>query len=361
MSIETPHEIKKFPLWGAIVIILLLAAVVTGVIWSVSVRKTIQEGEDTYHNVMVGGLGLAHPMHHQLDPKFTDADGDMVADAPTDPKELVDPPKLMFTYIPVGEDTDEQNYRQAFAEFVQHISKVTGKPAEYVSFSSLDDELKAMRDGTLQIAGFNTGAVPIAVNVCGFVPAWKLATASASASYRMQIIVPADSDIHTIEDLKGHELTLTEPGSNSGYKAPMVLLHDQYSMEPGRDYILRYSGSHEDSIKGIADKKYQAAAVASDVLLRSSANGDIKPLQYRVLYESEAFPTACFGYAHNLNSDLVKKISEAFTTFDWKGSGLEKEFSRSEETQFLSANYKDNWALVRKIDDETGVAYKLKD
>jgi phosphonate transport system substrate-binding protein len=35
-----------------------------------------------------------------LDARFTDANGDMVADAPTDPKQQIDPSVLIFAYTP---------------------------------------------------------------------------------------------------------------------------------------------------------------------------------------------------------------------------------------------------------------------
>ncbi|MCK7496350.1 MAG: hypothetical protein MZW92_39610 [Comamonadaceae bacterium] len=36
-----------------------------------------------------------------MDPRFRDANGDLVADAPTEAKEFVDPPTLVFAYTPV--------------------------------------------------------------------------------------------------------------------------------------------------------------------------------------------------------------------------------------------------------------------
>jgi phosphonate transport system substrate-binding protein len=36
-----------------------------------------------------------------LDARFVDADGDLVADAPKDPKQWVDPATLIFAYTPV--------------------------------------------------------------------------------------------------------------------------------------------------------------------------------------------------------------------------------------------------------------------
>jgi phosphonate transport system substrate-binding protein len=52
-------------------------------------------------------LGLAAPAAAQdcprgaLDSRFCDRDGDLVADIPTDPRQIVDPPTLIFAYTPV--------------------------------------------------------------------------------------------------------------------------------------------------------------------------------------------------------------------------------------------------------------------
>src|SRR4030095_8731040 len=97
------------------------------------------------------------------------------------------------------------------------------------------------------------------------------------AAYQMELIVPADSYVKKPEELSGLELALTEAGSNSGFKAPLVLLQSHYSLAPGRDFGIRYSGSHVDSIKGIAAKQYEAAAVANDMLSRAVSAGDIQP------------------------------------------------------------------------------------
>ncbi|HEY7089924.1 MAG TPA: phosphate/phosphite/phosphonate ABC transporter substrate-binding protein [Tepidisphaeraceae bacterium] len=360
-SSSRPKRVRA-PIWQLIVAGVVPAAAVVAVLWFIWYQKPLQEGKEFASRVMLQTSGLTRPTVNKLDSRFTDADGDFVADAPADAKDQVDPPTLVFSYVAITQDPDNPTtdpYKAAFAEFVQHVSKVTGKPVEYHSFTSLNDQLKAMREGQLHISGFNTGGVPMAVDLCGFVPVSKLATADGIASYRMQVIVPADSSIRSLDDVKGHELTLTEPGSNSGYKAPMVLLRDQCGLLPERDYLLRYSGAHDSSIIGIASKKYQAAAVAGDVLRRAVSKGEITANQYRVVYESEFFPTACFGYVYNLKPELAGKIRRAIFDFDWKGTGMEKEFANADQSKFVPAAFKDDWALVRKIDDATGIEYKI--
>ena len=296
------------------------------------------------------------PVAHKLDARYTDADGDLVADAPTDPAKLISPATITFSYVAVE---DAEKSRAAWKPFCDYLSKATGHPVEYVLLTSTNDEIKAMRDGKLCVAGFNSGAVPSAVNRAGFVPVCGVPTPDGSAMTHTAIIVPADSPLRSPTDLKGRELTLTDPSSNSGYKAPLVMLRSKFNLQPLSDVMLRYSGSHESSIAGIANHHYEAAAVAADMLDRETAAGHIKPDQYRIIYASDAFPTAGLGYAYNLAPDLAKKVREALLSFDWKGTSLEAELASTKSTKFVPVNYKDNWTLIRSIDDQMGFAQKL--
>ncbi len=342
-------------------LLLFLAAVipvsiVAAVLWVQWVQRPKQEAVQSSHATARRLMGLETPASNKLDPRFTDANGDLVADAPTDPKQFVDPPRLVFSYVALE---DPAPYQNAFKDFMDHLSKVTGKPVDYLPATTTNDQLKALRDGNLHVTGFNTGSVPIAVYLCGFVPMYKLATPAGDATLRTEIIVPADSPIQSPSDLKGKELTLTEPNSNAGYKAPLVLLRADHGLEPERDYVPRFAQEYEASIQGIAKKEYQAAAIASDVLERAVSAGTIRKDQYRVIYTSEKFPTACFGHAHNLRPELAAKEKEAFETFQWPGTSMEREFAQSNQGRFVPASFKEDWSLIRRIDEQIGNAYKL--
>lgn len=63
-----------------------------------------------------------------LDQRFTDTDGDMVADTPKDQKLLVDPPVLIFSYTPVE---DPAMYAKVWDSFIKHLEKVTGKRVQF--------------------------------------------------------------------------------------------------------------------------------------------------------------------------------------------------------------------------------------
>jgi phosphonate transport system substrate-binding protein len=337
------------------VLLIFVAIVVAGItaaaMYFIQVHQPTEANKNLNSKLVQDLVGLNDAAPLKLADKFKDADGDLVAD-PADASQQIDPPTLMFSYV--GSSAAEgERLRERFKEFVAYLTIKVGRPVEFVAVKNPEDELRLLVDGKLHIAGVNTGNIPAAVNQAGFVPICSLASDQGAASYQMQIIVPADSPIHTLADLNGRELTLTEPGSNSGFKAPLVLLRDN-NLIVGRDFALRYSGGHEKSIEGIANHTYQAAAVASDVLKRVMGEDPpkIKKEQFRVIYESENFPTAGFGYVCTLKPEIAAKVKDAFFSFQWKGTGVEREFAASNQTKFIPVVFKNDFSLVRRIDNE---------
>jgi phosphonate transport system substrate-binding protein len=290
-----------------------------------------------------------------LDKAYCDRDGDMVADAPTDAKQLLDPPTLIFAYTPVE---DPAVYAKVWDGFVKHIEKVTAKKVVFFPVQSNAAEIEAMRSGRLHIAGFNTGSNPIAVNCAGFVPFAIMGTQNGQFGYEMEIIVPADSPIKTPADLKGKKLAFTSPTSNSGYKAPSAILKADFGLEAERDFTPVFSGKHDNSVVGVANKDYDAAAVANEVMKRMFERKVVDPAKVRTIYKSETFPTTGYGHAHNLDPKLVAKIKDAFFSFPWEGSALKAEFKA--EDRFIPITYKKDWSVIRKIDAATGVKYTCK-
>jgi len=286
-----------------------------------------------------------------LDNRYIDSDGDLVADTPA---ETVDPSTLIFAYTP-GEDP--ALYPRVWDDFLRYLEKVTGKRIRFFAAQSNAAQIEAMRARRLHIAGFGTGSVPLAVNCAGFVPFAIMGGENGILGYEMEIITYPGSGIKEIADLKGRKLAFTSPTSNSGFKAPSVLLRTEFGLEAGRDYIAVFSGRHENSILGVAYKDYDAAAIANEVMHRMMAHGAVSKDQIVTVYKSETFPTAAFGFAYNLDLKLAAKIREAFFSFPWTGSGLEKEFSNLGVSKFLPITYKKDWAIVRKIDAAMSVSY----
>lgn len=301
-------------------------------------------------------IGLASTGAQALDQRYTDADGDLVADVPADPAQQIDPGTLIFAYTPVE---DPAVYAEVWKGFLAHMEEVTGKSVQFFPVQSNAAQIEAMRAGRLHVAGFNTGSTPLAVNCGGFVPFAMMASNDGAFGYEMEIISYPGSGVEKVEDIKGKKLAFTAETSNSGYKAPSALLKDKFGMEAGTDFEPVFSGKHDNSVLGVANKDYPAAAIANSVKERMIARDVIDADATTVIYTSETFPTTSYGYAYNLKPELAEKIKEAFFSFPWEDSALLAEFSTSEppSEQFIEITYEKNWAIVRDIDKTMGVSY----
>jgi phosphonate transport system substrate-binding protein len=304
--------------------------------------------------VMSLGLGTSASA---MDPRFSDGNGDLVADSPNDPKQWVDPAVLVFAYTPVE---DPSVYAKVWDGFLRHMETVTGKKVQFFPVQSNAAQLEAMRAGRLHVAGFNTGSNPLAVNCAGFVPFTMMARKDNSFGYEMEIITHPASGIEVIQDIKGKKLAFTSETSNSGYKAPSALLMAEFDMQANRDFTPVFSGKHDNSVLGVANRDYDAAAIANSVMRRMMARGVVKPEQIKTIYTSQTFPTTGYGYVYNLKPELAAKVQEAFFSFPWEGSALASEFEKSGEAKFIPITYKEHWDVVRKIDAAMGVQYTCK-
>ena len=305
-------------------------------------------------------LSLAGPAMAQdcprsdLDKRFCDVDGDLIADTPTDPADQVDPDTLIFAYTPVE---DPAVYKTAWSDFLTHLEAETGKSVVFFHVQNNAAQIEAMRSCRLHIAGFNTGSNPLAVNCAGFNPFTIMASKDGNFGYEMEIITYPGSGIEKVEDIKGKQLAFTSPTSNSGFKAPSAILKGDFDMLPDRDYEPVYSGKHDNSILGVANKDYLAASIANSVKARMISRDVITEDQIVTIYKSQTFPTTGFGTAHNLTPELKEKIRNAFLNFEWAGTSLEAEFEKSNEGQFMPMTYKELWEVIRKIDTANGVSY----
>lgn len=289
-----------------------------------------------------------------LDDRFCDVDGDLLADTPTDPADLVDPDTLIFAYTPVE---DPAVYKEAWSDFLTHLEKETGKSIVFFPVQNNAAQIEAMRSGRLHIAGFNTGSNPLAVNCAGFNPFTIMASTDGSFGYEMEIITYPGSGITSPADIKGKQLAFTSPTSNSGFKAPSAILKAEFGLEAEKDFEPVFSGKHDNSILGVANKDYPAAAIANSVMSRMIEREVISPDQVTSIYKSQTFPTTGYGTAHNLTPELKEKIKNAFFNFEWEGTTLMAEFEKSNEGQFLPMTYKEFWEVIRKIDTANDVSY----
>ncbi len=289
----------------------------------------------------------ACPNRGDLDAVYCDANKDLVADTPADPRKQRNPGTIVFTFTPIE---DPAVYEKLFEPFTQHLTQCIGKKVVFFQVQSNAAQIEAMRAGRLHVAGFATGATGFAVNVAGAVPFAVKSGEQGQRSYNLIVVVRKDSAISTPSDLKGKKVAHASPSSNSGHMAPMALLPKQ-GVVPGKDYRILFSGKHDQSILGVASGDYEAAAVASDVFDRMAARGAIRADDFRIIFRSEKFPTSSFAHSHDLAPVVRDKLVSCFLNYRFTPE-MTKAFEG--DVKFVPATYQKDYAIVREVAEAAG-------
>lgn len=300
----------------------------------------------------IGHDSLAACPSPNLAPAYSDCNGDMVADAPDDKTQWLDPDPIVLADVPTSDMTE----RAAQAEpFLRYMEKAVGRKFTYFVAKDYTDLLAAFKANRIHLININSGSVESEVRCHGYVPlAQAVDTKGNIAGAQMELIVPANSPLKTARDLKGHKLTFVNEQSNNGYKTPRALLAKEFGLEAGRDYSFNFSGRHDNSVMGVANGLYEAAASGSDVREKLLRDGMIDAATVRVVYTSRTFPQSPWGISYRLNPKLADRIGSAFLSY--KSPADASYISK----KFKAANYKTDWAIMREISAASGTPLDCK-
>jgi phosphonate transport system substrate-binding protein len=285
-----------------------------------------------------------------LDLQYCDENKDMVADLPKDAKQIRDPSTIVIGHSPLE---DPGVYDKLFGPMVDHISKCTGKKAILFHVQSSAAAVESMRSGRMHIGMLSTGDTAFAVNVAGAVPYAVRGDAKGAYGSHTVLIVRADGTITKIADLKGKKVAHVNPSSNSGNLVGRALFPAE-GATPDKDYEVKYSGKHENSVSGVNTKDFDAAIVVEDVFERMIERGLVKRSDFRVIWKSPSFPPGSITHAHNLPAALQSRIKECTLSFKYTPD-LIKAFQGADRWQPVT--YQKDWEVVRRVAAASGETF----
>jgi phosphonate transport system substrate-binding protein len=133
---------------------------------------------------------------------------------------------------------------------------------------------------------------------------YKVIARPAGPGIRSQIVVPVDSPIRSLEDLKGKEVAFVTPDGFTGYWLPMDAL-----LRAKVDVKVVFTGNQEASSAQLKVNKVAAAGVNSSVMARY---GRRESFEYRALWTSDIYQDLCIMANPRVPADKVAAVKAAF-------------------------------------------------
>ena len=217
---------------------------------------------------------------------------------------------LNMVFVPASEKGDDQDY----VNLIKIIGDRTGIEITPIRVTDYNAAVEAVRANRAQIAWYGgktyIQAAEIA-NVEAF--AAGVRKGDTDASYFAYFVVPADSDLKTLADVKGKKLALNSIGSTSGDLIPQVeLLKVGLSVKNEDDFQnVHYAGSHDACLLAAINKHVDVCGMSSRNFDARIADGTITLDQVRIIHRSSPVPPPPLAYSKSLPLEIRNKIKLA--------------------------------------------------
>ncbi|KST67503.1 phosphonate ABC transporter substrate-binding protein [Mastigocoleus testarum] len=218
--------------------------------------------------------------------------------------------EIVMGLIPIenNEETIEK-----FEPMRVFLEKRLERPVKVFTATDYAGVIEAMKRDKVDIAWFG----PLS-----YVLAEKEADAEAFAvgvrkstglsTYKSIFVVPGNSKVKSIQDLKGKSVAFVDPASTSGSLVPTYLVKKATGKMPQEFFSnLSYAGGHDAAELAVKNKTVDAAADNDITYNKMLQKGLISKETNRILLESEPLPGLPLTYRRELDESLKAKIRDS--------------------------------------------------
>ena len=221
-----------------------------------------------------------------------------------------DPQKLNMVFVPASEKGDNQDY-ESLIEIIERLADIKIKPIRVTDYNAA---VESMRAGRAHIAWYGGKTYIQAAEMAGAEAfAAGVRKGDDTAGYYAYFVVPVDSPLKTLEDVRGQILGLNSIGSTSGDLIPQVeLMKVGLSTKNKNDFAkVFYAGSHDACLLAAINKHVDVCGMSSRNFDARLADGTFKLEKVRIIHRSSLVPPPPLAYSKKLSVELRDRIKKA--------------------------------------------------
>ena len=144
---------------------------------------------------------------------------------------------------------------------------------------------------------------------------------NGKTTYKALLIVPAGSDYHSLEDLRGKSFAFTDPMSNTGYLCPVNELSKRGEQPETFFSSSIFTHSHERSIAAVMEGVVSCASVDNLIYENARQRDSEIRKKTRVIWESGEFGMPPVVVPRQINPELKEKLLAFFLALHEDPSG----------------------------------------
>lgn len=217
------------------------------------------------------------------------------------------PSVLNMVFVPASEKGDESDYESLIAIISTRVG-VQIKPIKVIDYNAA---VEAMRAGRAHLAWYGGKTYIKAAEIANAEAfAAGVRVGDTNAGYYSYFVVPAESPLTSLDDLRGKTLGLNSIGSTSGDLIPRVELKKAGISNDELKNIV-YAGSHDACLLAALNNMVDVCGMSSRNFDARVADGTISASEVRIIHKSPLVPPPPLAYTKSLSQDLRDKIKAA--------------------------------------------------
>jgi phosphonate transport system substrate-binding protein len=171
-----------------------------------------------------------------------------------------------------------------------------------------------------------------------------------SSSYRGYIFVRRDSTIRTAAHMQGKRFAFVDRATTAGYLLPLAFFKRHHFKYHSLREIY-YSGTHEDTIHDVLNRKADIGAAKNTVFDRLAASDARIRRELLVLETSPAVPENALAFRHDLDETVKSAVEQALLNMqnDQQGLAVLNAFGARRFIQTRDADYEPVYRYARQI------------
>lgn len=234
---------------------------------------------------------------------------------------------------------------ERFQPMMDYLTQNTPYKFELKISRDYKEALKFLAEGITDVSAIGDGGLIKAMLLYGAVPIVKPLNDEGRPFYRCYFIVPVNSPLHSLKDLKGKKVAFGSHHSTSGNLIPRsMLLKSGIRIEDLGS--LKNLRNHSTVTTAVLKGEFDAGAVRDTVAKRYDNHG------LRVLAYSDEIPSIPLVARKDAPKELIKAITDALVKLDPRNSAHQKimeNWDTEYKYGFVPATAADYRELIRRF------------
>jgi phosphonate transport system substrate-binding protein len=218
--------------------------------------------------------------------------------------------KLQMVFVPASEKGDNNDY----INLIKIIEKLSGYSIKPIKVTDYNAAVEAMRAGRAQIAWYGGKTYIQAAKIAGAEAfAAGVRKGQTDAGYFTYFVVPKNSPLKSLKEIKGKTLALNSIGSTSGDLIPQVELMKIGLSTKNKAHFKKvvYAGSHDACLLAAINKHVDVCGMSSRNFEARLADKTFKRDDVRIIHRSTKVPPPPLAYSKKLPIEVRNKIKNA--------------------------------------------------